>query len=100
MFVGAKFYCPHALAEGKQSTRIGEKTLEFSSTVLSTLSPYLQEYSTCQQVIAPGAARRYAPSPPPIAVRLAADLRPSADGSAVRTSLLASQLQAASVPIA
>ena len=60
MFVGAKFYCPHALAEGKQSTRIGEKTLEFSSTVLSTLSPYLQEYSTCQQAIAPGAARRYA----------------------------------------
>ena len=38
--------------------------------------------------------------PPPMAVRLAADLRPSADGSAVRTSLVASQLQAASVPIA
>ena len=32
-------------------------------------------------------------------VRLAADLRPSADGSAVRTSLVARQLQAASVPI-
>jgi len=40
-----------------------------------------------QQVIAPGAAGRYAP--PPMAVRLAADLRPSADGSAVRTSLVA-----------
>ena len=55
-----------------------------------------------QQVIAPGVARRYAP-PPPTAVRLAADLRPSADGSAVRTSLVAAavaKLQAASVPIA
>ena len=38
--------------------------------------------------------------PPPTAVRLAVDLRPSADGSAVRTSLVAGQLQAASVPIA
>jgi len=38
--------------------------------------------------------------PPPMAVRLAADLRPSADGSAVRTSLVAGQLQAASVRIA
>jgi len=33
-------------------------------------------------------------------IRLAADLRPSADGPAVRTSLVAGQLQAASVPIA
>ena len=43
------------------------------------------------------------PHPPPTAVRLAADLRPSADGSAVRTSLVAAavaKLQAASVPIA
>jgi len=38
--------------------------------------------------------------PPPMAVRLAADLRPSADGSTVRTSLVAGQLQAADVPIA
>ena len=38
--------------------------------------------------------------PPPMAVRLAADLRPSADRSAVRTSVVAGQLQAASVPIA
>ena len=40
--------------------------------------------------------------PPPMAPRLAADLRPSADGSAVRTCLMADQLQAASVhrPIA
>ena len=35
-----------------------------------------------------------------MAVQLVADLRPSADGSEVRTSLLAGQLQAASVPIA
>jgi len=38
-FVGAKFYCPHALADGNQRIRIREKTLEFSSKVLSTLSP-------------------------------------------------------------
>ena len=37
---------------------------------------------------------------PPISVRLAADLRPSADGSSVHTSLVAGQVQAASVPIA
>ena len=37
---------------------------------------------------------------PPMAVRLAADLRPSADGSAVRTSLVAGHLQATSVRIA
>jgi len=39
-FVGAKFHCPHALADGKQHIWIREKTLEFS-TVLSALSPYL-----------------------------------------------------------
>jgi len=32
--------------------------------------------------------------------KIAADLRPSADGSAVRTSLVTGQLQAASVSIA
>jgi len=37
--------------------------------------------------------------PPPMAVRLATDLRPSADGSAVRTPVVA-KLQAASVPVA
>jgi len=36
-FVGAKFYCTHALADGNQHLRIREKTLEFSSKVLSTL---------------------------------------------------------------
>ena len=38
--------------------------------------------------------------PPPMAIRLPADLRPSADGSAVCISLVVGQLQAASVPIA
>ena len=32
-FVGAKFYCPHALADGNRRIRIREKTLEFSSTL-------------------------------------------------------------------
>jgi len=52
-FVGAKFYCPHALADGKQHIWIKEKTLEFS-TVLSTLStnlavsvPLKRKYITC-----------------------------------------------------
>jgi len=36
-FVGAEFYCPHALADGYQ---IRVKTLEFFSTVLSITSPY------------------------------------------------------------
>jgi len=38
--VGAKLYCPHAFADGNQHIRIREKTLEFSSAVLSTLSLY------------------------------------------------------------
>jgi len=38
-FVGSKLYCPHALADGNQRIRIREKTLEFSSVVLSALSP-------------------------------------------------------------
>ena len=33
-FVGAKFYCLHALADGSQRICIREKMLEFSSTVL------------------------------------------------------------------
>ena len=32
-FVGAKFYCLYALADGNQRIRIREKTLEFSPTV-------------------------------------------------------------------
>jgi len=42
-FVGAKFYGPHALADGNQRIRIREKTLEFSLTMLSALSPYLAQ---------------------------------------------------------
>jgi len=39
-FVGAKFYCRHVFADGNQRIRIREKSLEFSTTVSSTLSPY------------------------------------------------------------
>ena len=39
--VGAKFYCPHALADDNQRIQIRQKTLEFSWTVLSTMSLYL-----------------------------------------------------------
>jgi len=39
LFVAAKFYCPHALADGNQRIRSREKTMEFSA-VLPTLSPY------------------------------------------------------------
>jgi len=46
-FVGAKFYCPHALVDGNQCIRIRENTLEFSSTALSTLSPYLIAADYC-----------------------------------------------------
>jgi len=49
-FVGAKFYCPHALADGKQHVWIMQKTLEFSSTVLSTLSPYLRSLKTLNTI--------------------------------------------------
>ena len=44
---GAVFYCLHALADGNQCIRIREYTLEFSSTVLSTLFPYLQGVIYC-----------------------------------------------------
>jgi len=43
-FVGAWFHCPRVLADAYQCIRIGEKTPEFSSSVLSRLrlmSPYL-----------------------------------------------------------
>jgi len=57
------------------------------------------------QGFAPGAARRYAPADgSSLVAKIAANLRPSANGSAVRTSLVAglavAKLQAASVPIA
>jgi len=41
-FVGAEFCCLHALADSNQCIWIREKMLEFASTVLSTLSPYLK----------------------------------------------------------
>ena len=46
---------------------------------------YTDHFIIYKQVIAPVATRRYAPAR--MQVRLAADLRPSADGSAVRTRL-------------
>jgi len=47
--VGAKFYCPHALADGNQCIRIREKMPEFSTTVLSTLSPYHTSQANLRQ---------------------------------------------------
>ena len=44
-FVGAKFYCPHAFADGNQRIRIREKTLKFSSTV-PTSSAYPRDWSS------------------------------------------------------
>ena len=38
-FVGAKFYHPHAHADGNYRIQIKEKILEFSSTVLRAPSP-------------------------------------------------------------
>jgi len=48
-FVGAKLYCPHALADGNQRIQIREKMLEFSSTVLSTMSSYLSQQTVFRQ---------------------------------------------------
>jgi len=48
-----------------------------------------QQHTHFQQVIAPGAARRYAPRRWQFDPKIAADLLPSADGSAVRTPLVA-----------
>jgi len=45
-FVGAKFYHPHAHADGNYRIRIKEKILEFSSTVLRAPSTYLQHLVT------------------------------------------------------
>jgi len=39
----------HALAEGNQCTLIREKTLEFSLTVLPTLSLHLKSWSSSQK---------------------------------------------------
>jgi len=40
--VNANFYCLYAVADGNQRIQITEKMLEFSSTVLSKLSLYLE----------------------------------------------------------
>jgi len=50
-FVGAKFYCPHALSDGKQFIQIREKIPEFSLTALSTLFPYRNRGITIQTVL-------------------------------------------------
>jgi len=45
------FYYPHAIADGNQRIPI-RNTLEFSTTVLSTLSPYLKySFSVCNNFI-------------------------------------------------
>ena len=49
-FVGAKFYSPHAFAGGNQHIRIRKRTLEFSSTVLSTLSRYCELYKQLDEI--------------------------------------------------
>jgi len=38
-FVGAQFYCPHALADGNQHIRIKENTLEFSTVLYAVSIP-------------------------------------------------------------
>jgi len=57
----------------------------------STADAYHRAVKTLEeQGSAPAAARRYAPADSSSTVaKIAADLRPSADGSAVRTSLVA-----------
>jgi len=47
--VYVKFNFPHALVDGNQHIRIREKTLEFSSTVLSALSLYLLNLSVAMK---------------------------------------------------
>jgi len=46
-FFDAQFYCPHALADGNQRIQIREKTLEFSSTVIYTVSVVDSEINLC-----------------------------------------------------
>jgi len=38
-FVGAKFYCPHALANGNYHIQIRAKMMQFHSAVLPTSFP-------------------------------------------------------------
>jgi len=50
-FCCAKFYCPYALTDGNQCIQIREKMLEFSSTVLSTLSLYVHYVLRLQNLL-------------------------------------------------
>jgi len=72
---------------GPPRGRVARASANFASQSLRIKKP--DQLVSTQQVVAPGTARRYALPPPPMAVRFAADLRPSADGSAVCTSLVA-----------
>ena len=45
-FDGAKFYCLHALSDGKLHIRMRKQMLEFSSVVLPKSSPYHSTYIT------------------------------------------------------
>ena len=56
-FVGTKYYCLHALADGNQRIQISEKTLEFSSTLSPTTSPYHQSTINYKQLQATMALR-------------------------------------------
>ena len=72
--------------------RFFNKTNRFESIRIANWNALTRTTTTSpdgKQVIArvPAAARRYAPAA--MAARLAADLRPSADGSAVHASLVA-----------
>jgi len=61
-----------------------DQCLKYCDDTLSVAMPHTEHG------IAPRAARRYAPADGSSTVaKIAADLRPSADGSAVRTSLVA-----------
>ena len=76
----------HAICQSGKSSQGSFTSYDLNRTDLNKLSPQ--------------GRRDDMPPPAPVAVRLVADLRPSADGSAVCTSLVAGQLQAASEPIA
>jgi len=61
-----------------------------NTTDIHHLTPHYYVTFSVQQAIAPGAARRYAPAYGSSTVaKIAADLRLSPGGSAVRTSLVA-----------
>jgi len=69
------------LRRKKPKTPINVKNIKSGKTFIFIM------YITADNEVSPRGRRD--DMPPPMAVRLAADLRPSADGSAVRTSLVA-----------